>query len=177
MTMRQPVTEEQFAGMFRTFRLTASRLETQPAYAMTVERAAFARFLAGAPLPPGELPWWQSWLDDMRELTRRGKRISRVRIVDDPPTDYQRWEMWATRWHLQAGEDIRYLPRAMAGTLGIPAGDWWLFDDTRLVLMAFTSAGEIDGKTLVTDPEVIAAYQRWRDLAFRHAAPAEAIPA
>lgn len=171
----EPVSEERFEGMFRTFRRTAFRLETQPAYAMTIEREAFARFLAGAPLPPGELPWWQSWLDDMRELTRQGRRISRVRIVDTPPTDYQRWEMWATDWHLEAGEDIRYLSRRTAGTLSIPSGDWWLFDNARLVLMAFTSDGEIDGKTLVTDREMIGTYQRWRDLAVRHAA--EAIPA
>jgi hypothetical protein len=149
---------------------TAFRLETQPVYRTSVaEEEAFARFMAGAPQPPSELPPWQSWLDQMRELTRQGKTISRVRIVDDPPTDYQRWAMWATRYHLEAGEDIRYLPRATAGTLGIPRGDWWLFDDTSLVLIAFMDDGHLDGRTLVTDPAVISRHSTWRALAASHA--------
>ena len=167
--MTQTISEEEFADLFRTFRISAFRLETQPAYAMTIEREGFDRFLAGSPLPPAELPWWQSWLDDMAELTRQGKRIARVRFVDTPPTDYQRWEMWATRWHLEAGEDIRYLHRNTAHETGIPMGDWWLFDDTQLVLMGFTSDGEIDGKTLVTDTATIRSYRMWRSVAIRHA--------
>jgi hypothetical protein len=172
----QPVSAEQFAGMLRTFSDTAFRLETQPAYSTSpAEREALALFLAGAPRPPGEFPVWQSWLDDMIELTGQGKKISRVRIVDDPPTGYQRWAMWTTRWHLEAGEDIRYLPRATARTLGIPAGDWWLFDDTSLVLMTFTSDAQPDSKTLVTDPAVIRKHHTWRALATRHATTAETI--
>ena len=118
---------------------------------------------------------WQTWLDEMKELTSQGKKISRVRIVDDPPTGYQRWAMWTTRWHLEAGEDIRYLLRATARTLGIPAGDWWLFDDTSLVLMTFTSDGQPDGRTLVTDPAVVRKHHTWRALATRHAITAETI--
>jgi hypothetical protein len=166
------ISEEEFAGMFRSFSRTAFRLETQPHYAMTVERDAFGLFLAGSPLPPSRLPWWQAWLDDMRELTRQGKKIGRVRVHTDPPSDYQRWEMWATDWHLDAGEDIRYLPADTAASLRIPLRDWWLFDGNMLVEMRFTPDGEIDGKTLVTDPEVVRVHCAWRDLAVRHATTA-----
>lgn len=172
----QPVSAEEFAGMLRTFSDTAFRLETQPAYSSSAaEREALALFLDGAPRPPAEFPVWQAWLDSMREMTGQGKKISRVRIVDDPPTGYQRWAMWTTRWHLEAGEDIRYLPRAIALTLGIPAGDWWLFDNTSLVLMTFTSDGQPDRKTLVTDPAVIRKHHTWHALATRHATTAETI--
>lgn len=171
--MTQAITEEEFGELFGTFRETAFRLETHAAYAMTIERQGFERFLAGRPQPPAELPWWQAWLNDMAELTRQGKRIARVRFVDTPPTDYQRWEMWATRWHLEAGEDIRYLHRSRAHEVGIPTGDWWLFDDTQLVVMGFTSNGEIDDKTLVTDQATIQSYRTWRSLAIRHATTAD----
>ena len=80
-------------------------------YALGYERADFERFLAGPPTPPPQLDWWQPWLEQIARLTRDGKHIARVRVLAEPPTAYQRWEIWAAPWHAQAGEDIRYLPR------------------------------------------------------------------
>lgn len=153
--MSRAITNDEFAELFRTFEHSAFRLETQPAYRMTTERKSFGFFLCGSPQPPSELPWWQSWLDQIRDLTAQGKKVARVRFVDDPPTSYQRWEMWATPYHREAGEDIRYLPRNIAHVLGLVDGDWWLFDDSKLVVMGFTERGEVDGKTLITDPEIV----------------------
>ena len=105
------VTQDEFAGMFRTFRESAFHLETRGFYAMTYERDAFQRFLDGQPVPPSGLPWWQAWLDQMQELAPQGKRIGRVRVLSEPPSDYQRWELWGTSWHIEAGEEIRYMSR------------------------------------------------------------------
>lgn len=171
--MDTPISEEGFAGLFREFCFTAFRLETRDYYAMSYEREAFRLFLKGRPQPPTMLPWWQDWLTQIQELTHDGKRIGRVRIVSEPPTDYQRWEMWATRFHIEVGEEIHYLSRSAALALQIPLDeDWWLFDDTQMVIMRYTSAGEMDGKTLITDPGVIARYCGWRDLAVSHATTA-----
>ena len=162
-------------AMFRecsdAFRIEGKRLyRTSPA-----EVEALSGFLAGSPRPPSAFPVWQSWLDQVRAWTGQGKTIARVRIIDDPPTDYQRWSLWCARWHRDAGEDIRYLTREAANALGIPRGDWQMFDHNRVVVMAFTASGESAGKTLVTDPTVIRRYQTWRALAVRHATMAEAI--
>jgi hypothetical protein len=172
------ITDEEFAGMFRAFRESAFRLETREHYAMTYEREGFARFLEGRPQPPAELPWWKAWLDQMRDLTREGKRIERVRLVSDPPSDYQRWELWATPWHAEAGERISYLSRYAAEALGVPVDDdWWLFDSERLVIMKFTAAGEVGHRALITDPGIVARHCEWRDLAASHAATAGAFAA
>jgi len=153
------------------FRIEGKRLyRTSPA-----EAEALEGFLAGRPRPPSAFPVWLSWLDQVRTWTGQGKTIARVRIIDDPPTDDQRWSLWCARWHRDAGEDIRYLTREAANALGIPRGDWQMFDDNRVVVMAFTASGESAGKTLVTDPTVIRRYQTWRALAARHATMAEAI--
>lgn len=171
--MGTPISEDEFADLFRRFHSSAFRLETREYYAMSYEREAFHRFLKGHPQPPSALPWWQDWLNQMQELTHNGKRIGRVRIMSEPPTDYQRWEMWGTPFHVEVGEEIHYLSRSAALALHVPLDeDWWLFDDTRLVIMQYTSAGEIDGKTLITDPGVIARYCGWRDLAVSHATTA-----
>ena len=170
------ISQDEYAGMFRECS-DAFRIEGEPAYRTSqAEAEALARFLAGSPQPPSAFPAWQSWLDQVRGWTRQGKTIARIRIINSPPTDYQRWSVWCSSWHRDAGEDIRYLSRETADSLGIPRGDWQLFDHVRLVLMEFTGDGETAGKTLVTDPAVIRRYQVWRALAVQHATVAKAIP-
>ena len=170
------VTQDEYEGMFRecsdAFRIEGKRLyRTSPA-----EAEALAGFLAGSPKPPSAFPVWQSWLDQVRAWTGQGKTIARVRIIDDPPTDYQRWSLWCARWHCDAGEDIRYLTREAANALGIPQGDWQMFDHNRVVVMAFTASGEIADKRLVSDASMVRRYQTWRALAVEHATTAEAMP-
>jgi hypothetical protein len=111
-------------------------------------------------------------------LTRQGKRRARVRVLDEPPTDYQRWLVWTSPWYAAVGEDIRYLTRSRAARIGLPLReDWWLLDDNRVIVMRFTEEGEIAGDVLITDPAAVASYRTWRDLAIAHAIPATQLPA
>lgn len=177
MTSRR-ITEAEFDDLLHSFRRAAFRLETRDSYALSYERAEYERFLAGTPTPPPQVDWWQPWLERIASFTREHKRIGRVRILAEPPSDYQRWELWAAPWHARAGERIRYLPRSRAEEVGLPmAYDWWLLDNERLIVMKFTNEGEIDSKTLITDPDVIMTHIGWRNLAVRYATPAEEIAA
>jgi hypothetical protein len=176
--MGKPISEEEFGDLLATFKRSAFHLETQPFYALSYERPDFERFLAGSPVPPSEVDWWKPWLDQITELTRQGKHVSRVRVLAEPPTDYQRWLRWADPWHAAAGEDIRYIPHSRAERIGLPlVNDWWLLDDERVIVTGFTEAGEIAAKWLITDPVVITPYRAWRDLAVRNATPAEQVTA
>ena len=178
MTTGQPISQDEFSELLRTFRRSAFRLETRQEYALGYERADFARFLAGTPVPPPETGWWRPWLEQVARLTREGKTVSRVRILDEPPTDYQRWMLWAGPWYAAAGEDIRYLARSTAGRIGLPLDhDWWLLDGERVMVIRYTGANEIAGKWLITDPGGTAPYLTWRDLAVRDATAAEHITA
>ena len=95
------ISEDEFGEMLRTFRRSAFRLEARDHYALGYEAADFERFLAGNPVPPPQVDWWRPWLDQIAELTQQGKRIGRVRVLAEPPSDYQRWELWAAPWHAQ----------------------------------------------------------------------------
>lgn len=96
------------------------------------------------------------------------------RILAEPPSDYQRWELWAARWHADAGEQIGYLSRSQAVALGLPTNyDWWLLDEQAVIVMRFDETGRIAGKELVTDPGIVARHREWRDVVVRHAIPAE----
>lgn len=174
----QPVTEAEFADMLATFASSAFRLEARDFYAIGIEADNYRDFLDGHPQPPSEVDWWQDWLDQISQLTAEGRTISRVRVLAEPPTDYQRWLRWADPWHAAAGERIRYIPRTRAWRIGLPLRhDWWLLDEERVILMEFTPDGEIGPKTLITDPDEVFRCLAWRDLAIRNSSPAEQIPA
>jgi hypothetical protein len=164
-------------NLLRSFRRSAFRLETRNTYALTYEQADFERFLAGAPVPPPQLDWWRPWLEEITQLTADGKTVGRVRVLAEPPTAYQRWEMWAARWHSRAGERIGYMPRSQADRIGLPLlHDWWLLDDERVIAMWFTSTGEVSDRQLITEPGTVARFCTWRDLAVQNATPAEETP-
>ncbi|GIG62281.1 hypothetical protein Lfu02_66530 [Longispora fulva] len=137
-----------------------------------------ARFLAGDPQPPTEVPELADWFTQVAKLTGQGKRIERVRVHEDPPTDYQRWERWIGTWNTGAGETIRYLTRRRAHEVGLlPAAgnfDWWLLDSHRLIVMRFDDTGHRLSNELITDPANLVQALAWRDLAVRHSTPDDA---
>jgi hypothetical protein len=169
------LSDSQFLYWIRSYRHTAFRLETQSAYAFSYEEAEFDLFCAGKPNAPSDIQWWREWLARVTEDTENGKRISRVRLFDTPLTDYQRWQIWSTPWHEEAGEIIRYLDREHAKKLGMFLNDWWLLDDASVVEMTFALDGRLTQKTLTIDPAVVAGYMGWRDLLESRAIPAQEI--
>lgn len=172
--MATVLTEEQFGELLRTFGRTAFRLELQTAYDEPMERDTFARFQAGNPQPPTEVEGLRAWFEQVHYLTGHGRRIKRVRVHDEPPTDYQRWERWVQTWNDAAGETIRYLTRRQAHDIGLlPAAgniDWWLLDDERLIRMTFNDRHYRTRTELTDDPNLVKQAQTWRDLAVRHGA-------
>ncbi|KWX03188.1 hypothetical protein TH66_00810 [Carbonactinospora thermoautotrophica] len=165
------LTGDDFTDLFRTFEHTAFRLETRAAYGIPEEDEPFQRFLRGEE-PPSD--WLRPWLDLITEQTRQGKRVERVRLIDEPPSDYLRFEVWSTPLNLQAGEDIRYLPRRRALELQLPKYDYWLFDSRRLAMMHFDHAGRFQGAEIVEDPRTVVQHAYWRDTAWHYATPYQA---
>jgi transcriptional regulator with XRE-family HTH domain len=167
------VDEATFSEQLQTLEHTAFRLELQPAYAVPYEQATVARFLAGDPQSPTEVDELRAWYDQIASLTRSGRTVERVRVHEDPPTGYQRWERWAGAWNIHAGEVIRYMTRQRAFEVGLlPAAgdaDWWLLDSTRLLLMRFDAQGCLLSCELVSQSAVVRKACRWRDLAVRSA--------
>lgn len=167
--LSEPETDpDAFTQLFSEFTETAYRLEVRRSYGVTDEDAPFQQYLAGE--DPG-IRWLQPWLDLMSEQTRRGKQVHRVRVVDDPPSDYLRWEIENTPHNLRAGEDIRYLPRREAERLDLPDHDSWLFDDRLLALLEFDDEDRFLGFRRSRDTNWVSAHVRWRELAWARALP------
>jgi hypothetical protein len=163
----------EFGDLIQRFRATAFRLEQQPAYAVPNEAEQFDQFRAGLEPDPKEMPGFAAWLDDVATFTRQGRRMSRVRVQSDPPTDYQRWARFVGRWNIDAGEDIRYATRAKAEEVGLlpSAGphDWWLLDDAQLLRMTFDNDNRCVERHLITDEPSLERARAWRELAIRAA--------
>src|SRR5262245_44978292 len=95
---------------FTAFKTEAFRLEVLPAYSIPSEVDALVAFRQGR--VPAVAPDYREWLDLVARTTDGGRRIVRVRIVDVPPTEYQRFELeWAYLLNVDAGESIRYITR------------------------------------------------------------------
>jgi hypothetical protein len=76
--------------------------------------------------------------------------------VSEPLSGYQRWAHSVTAPMADAGEDIRWVPRARASELMFPGNDFWLFDDELLVFMVFAGSGLVIDRPTRTDPGLIA---------------------
>jgi hypothetical protein len=155
-------------ALFGTFERTAFRLECLGRDAGPDEASAFASFLSGR---PHDLAWHQPWLDAIRRAVDAGRLVQRVRVVDEPPTPYEHFELALGRFHLAAGEDLRVLPAPTARALGIPPIDFWLLDDARVVSMDFDADGAFLGSEVTNDPGVLRHLRRVRDRALEHALP------
>jgi len=103
----------------------------------------------------------------VREAAAVGRRFSRVRVVDLPMSDYNRFAFAVARHNIAAGEDIRYLHRARA--TGLPDHDYWLFDSRTLVVMRFDDTDRFVGGEVTSDPAVIVQHNYWRDAAWHQA--------
>jgi hypothetical protein len=163
------VTGAAFAALFADFGRSARRLESRAWYRDSEESDALARFLAGLPEGPEYVAGRDHWLNGtIRAGVCAGKSFTRVRVFTDPLTPYLRFGLHHCRYNIAAGEDIRYLDQGRAIELGLPAHDYWLFDETRLALLWFTADDRLLGAQIVTEPAVVRLHAAWLDLAFAH---------
>ena len=163
----QMVSFDEFGGMFSTFRHSAWRLETRRRYASDEETDTYAEFVR-----TGTVQWDTSdaWCENRRRQAAAGKRVERVRLLDNPPTTGQRYLLDNARRNAEVGETIRTLPRAVADELALPAEDFWIFDARVVAVLRFDD-DVMTGVELVTNPVDVNRYLQAREAAWHHAVP------
>ncbi|GHE83521.1 hypothetical protein GCM10018785_59350 [Streptomyces longispororuber] len=164
--MAEFIDDSTFGSYFEAFEHTAWRLETRRGYGSDRASDKYRHYLENGEVPDDlERPWCLN----VRAQTRQGKRIERVRIVDEPPTREQMYLLAGAAANNAAGEDIRNLWRADAERIGLPSLDFWLFDSARALVLHFDDADGYLGAELVVDPARIVEYCQVRDAAWHHA--------
>jgi hypothetical protein len=130
----------EWAGLFTSFTRNAFRLEARQHYTSSGEEEVFARFRAGKD-PKVDLSWW---IGLVKGHVAAGQRMSRVRVVIEPPSDYTRFELAHFPAFADAGDDVRIIAAA-PGTwpTGVPHHDFWLFDDHDVWILEYDDAGAL----------------------------------
>ncbi|MEU9413580.1 DUF6879 family protein [Streptomyces sp. NPDC048281] len=156
------VDRDTFRRLFETFEHTAWRLETRRGYASDRQDPDFQMFetTGTTVLDPGE-----PWFTNIQRQTDAGKRVGRVRVADSPPTTEQLFLLDYARHNCSVGENIRYLWRADADRLALPAEDFWLFDSRLVALLNFDDADNLLNIELITEPAEVVRYSIVRDAA------------
>jgi hypothetical protein len=165
--MTELVTGQDFREFVRGYQHTAFRLEVRDRYNEPGEAEPLQRFLAGQSI--GD--WYEDWAELQRRWAAEGKRMTRVRVVTEPHTDYIRFGLVLAGLSAAAGEDIRYLPRDQAKDLELPDYDFWLMDSTRVGILRFSEDDALLGAEIHDDPVLVVRHCYYRDAAGQHAIP------
>ena len=156
-THMQAPTDDDWDDLFASVKHSAYHLEMRDTYAVGEEADAFAAFLAGRPFDTAQNAMvWGRWRQLVRRETARGVSIRRARIVSEPVTAYTRFlYSTATEPNIEAGEEVRWLPRRLASHIALPGNDFWVFDSERVIFNLFTGDGDWAGQEVTDDSRVV----------------------
>ncbi|RKS76381.1 hypothetical protein BZB76_1736 [Actinomadura pelletieri DSM 43383] len=140
---------EEFNALFTRFDREAIHLEMRDSYGTEIELPHMAKWAAGE---PDDLEWLRDWCDLVREGVRDGKSFRRVHIVSEPLSNYQRWSHSVMQPHLDAGAEVRWMPRRRVSSVAFPGNDFWMFDSRLVVFHHYDGNGRNIDFTTSTDP-------------------------
>lgn len=94
------------------------------------------------------------WREKVAAEVAAGRRLRRVRVVSEPLSEYQRMLFDTSGPGVDAGEELRWLPRRATSALPLPGNDCFVLDDK----VIFNVLGGNDERTeiqLHTEPAVV----------------------
>ncbi|WP_280271626.1 DUF6879 family protein [Nocardia wallacei] len=107
---------------------------------------------------------YDPWSPLVQATVARGVQIQRTRIVTTPHSAYVEWLLSRTGSAIANGEDIRWLPRHLAGPQDQAADDCWLIDGRLVAYTLFSESGGPAGIAITTEERQV---QLYRDIYLR----------
>ncbi|MFG2001632.1 DUF6879 family protein [Spirillospora sp. NPDC048911] len=161
---------EQFATQFDgLFTESTFRLEALDHYVASNEAEPFRLFQEGK---RPDQAWRAPWMRFVRSVLASGRHMARVHVVTEPLTDYTRFELTCVYpSNVEAGEDVRILPRQQVIDLDLPAWDFWLLDSVRVAVMDYDVDGNWLGVELTEATETVQRSCKTRDALLARAVP------
>ena len=157
-----------FGALLSTFEREAIHLEMRDAYGTAVELPHMAKWAAGE---PDDLQWLEGWCQILRRHAAAGRSVRRARVVSEPLSDYQRWSYSIAHPMVAAGEDIRWVPRRLVSSIGLPGNDFYLFDDRLVVFLLYAGSGLAVDRVSSTDPADVQLCRLAFEAVWRYAVP------
>ncbi|MFE3189948.1 DUF6879 family protein [Nocardia sp. NPDC059240] len=143
------ISDDEFDRLLTGFGQESIHLETRDAYGTAVELPHMAKWAVGE---PDDSEWLEGWCAVLRSHVAAGRSVRRARIVSEPLSGYQLWSHSIAQPMVDAGEDIRWAPRRLISSIGLPGNDFYLFDDRLVVFLHYSGNGLARGKDTSTDP-------------------------
>jgi hypothetical protein len=163
-----------FFELLRSAHRSAVHLEMRDSYGLADEVEDFTAWRRGHRVNWADLSvWWNSFHAAVADAVGRGVVMRRARIVSEPVSEYIRYEHYLTTANVTAGEEVRWLPRKLATAIPLPGNDFWLFDETALIVNHFDGQGDwaSPGMELDDDPDAVKLCASAFELVWERAVP------
>jgi len=144
------LTEDEFHQAIRGFERESLHLEMRDSYGTEAELPQMARWAAGEP-DDGE--WLREYSSRVRADAATGKQRRRAHVVSEPLSDYHRWELSIAHYLVDAGDDLRWVPRRLVSSIAFPGNDFYLLDDRLVIFLHYAGNGTNVGYASSTDPD------------------------
>lgn len=100
-----------------------------------------------------------------------GVTLRRIKVLSEPPSEYMRFALDMAGAIVDAGEDIRWLPRRLTSTLLLPGNDFFVLDDESVVFNVLDGDDGRAEQQLWTDPDVVGTCRAAFETAWKLAVP------
>ncbi|MFI7134013.1 DUF6879 family protein [Nonomuraea sp. NPDC050153] len=127
------------------------KLELRDFYAVDAEDLEF--FLAGD--LDAVAASYQTWADTVAAKETTGRHLRRVRVISEPLSDYQRMSVQFSGLAVDAGEDLRWLPRRLTSAMPLPGNDLFVLDGHTAVFNVMDGNGDRAEIQLSAEPDVV----------------------
>ncbi|MEU9888270.1 DUF6879 family protein [Sphaerisporangium sp. NPDC051011] len=140
-----------FADLLAKATRSAVHLEMREQYGPS---EGFADWQAGG---SGRVDDGGRWNRLIGDAVARGVRVRRARIVSEPVSEFIRYEYAVTDENVEAGEEVRWLPRRQASGIMLPHADFWMYDQRLVVFNHNAGNGDHlpDAFEYISDPRVV----------------------
>jgi hypothetical protein len=142
------LTEGEFHDLLRAFERESVHVEMRDSYGTEVELPKMARWAAGD-ADDGE--WLREYCERVRADAVIGKRRRRAHVISEPLSDYHKWVMSMIQPMVDAGDDVRWVPRRLVSSLAFPGNDFYLLDDRLVIFLHYAGDGRNVAFTTSTD--------------------------
>ncbi|WP_433332948.1 DUF6879 family protein [Spirillospora sp. CA-294931] len=115
---------------------------------------------------------YAAWRDEMAADSAAGVIFKRVRVVSEPLSEYQRMAVEWSGLGVEAGEQLRWLPRRLVSAVPLPGNDCFVMDRTSVMFNVHDGDGVIAENQVSDAPDVLRfclkAFERAWEMATPH---------
>lgn len=113
----------------------------------------------------------RAYAEQVRAQVASGRVSRRVKVISEPPSEYMRHAYDVAGLLVDAGQDIRWLPRTATSDLFLPGNDMFVLDGHAVMFNVFDGADEWTVTQYDDGPEFVAQCVEAFEAAWKRSVP------